>query len=349
MKKVISVLLVFLTAFTLTGCGEFYLPARYSETVIDAFDTVTTVVAYDDKKADFESHMYSVQSELKRFDGLFDIYGEREGVNNLCTLNKSAAKAPVKVDKEIIELLKYGKTVYAESGGRINICLGAVLEIWHDAREASNENPENAYLPDMKELKEASRHTNIDDLVIDEENCTVFFKDKRLKLDVGAIAKGFAAQKIADYLVENGIWTGGFMLNLGGNVVTRGYKGDGRTKWTIQIENPNPESAEALYTLSVADLCVVTSGDYQRYFTFEGKDYCHIIDPKTLMPAEYFSGVTVICSDSALADRLSTELFLTPLNEGMEKVESLDGVEAVWVDKDFNTYASSGFNELKSL
>lgn len=346
MKKTVSILLVITMAFTLAGCGDFYRPVRYSQTLVDAFDTVTEIVAYDGKKADFESHIYSVESELKRLDGLFDIYSESDGVNNLCTLNKTAAKKPVKVEREIIELLNYGKNAYKESGGAVNICLGAVLEIWHDARETALDNPENAYLPDMEELKKASRHTDINDLVIDEENSTVFFKDKELKLDVGAIAKGFAAHRISDYIIANGFWDD-FMLNLGGNVVTHGYKGDGATKWNILIENPNQLSSATFETLSITDSAVVTSGDYQRYFEYEGKKYCHIIDPKTLMPAEYFSSVTVICNDSALADRLSTELFILPLEEGKRIIESLSGVEAVWVDKEYNATYSSGFEQYR--
>ena len=348
MKRTVCILLGLILAFTLSGCGEFYRPVRYSETIIDSFDTITTVIAYDNKKTDFENSLNSVENELKRLDGLFDIYNEHEGVNNLCTLNKTAAKAPVKVEKDIIELLKYSKQAYNDSGGRVNICLGAVLEIWHNAREAALENPESAKLPDMAELEKASRHTDINDLVIDENNSTVFFKDKALRLDVGAVAKGFAAQKLADFIEKNGLWQD-FMLNLGGNVVTRGYKGDDSTKWTIQIENPDREKNDALETLNLTNLCVVTSGDYQRYFTYNGKNYCHIIDPETLMPAEYFSGVTVICKDSALADRLSTQLFIIPLSEGKRIVEGLDGVEAVWVDKSFNVSYSSGFEQYKML
>lgn len=332
---------------SLFGCSTGQ--KRFSANAIVAFDTVTNIVAYDVDQKSFEKKLKTLENLLARYDKLFDGYTEYKGINNIYALNRSAAESPQKAEREVIELLSYGKEVYRESGGRINICLGAVLELWHDARETALDSPENAYLPDMKSLKDAARHINPDDLIIDEESSTVFFKDSKLKLDVGAIAKGFAAQKIADELQESGVWQS-FMLNLGGNVVTRGYKnGDGKTKWTIQIENPDPESDSALETLGLTDLAVVTSGDYQRYFEYDGKSYCHIINPETLMPAEYFSSVTVICSDSALADRLSTELFVMPLSDGKQLVESLEGVEAVWVDKEFNATYSSDFEQYKAL
>ena len=328
---------------SLFGC----VPAskRFTATITDAFDTVTTVVAYDSSVDAFNAKFEKLEAELKRLDRLFDIYSEYEGITNLCTVNKTAAEAPVRVEKEIINLLIEGKKTYTESKGKINVCLGSVLELWHTAREAALENPENAYLPDMKELKEASRHTDIDALIINEKNETVSFKDEKLKLDVGAIAKGYSAELLKDYIKSNSLWKD-FMLNLGGNVVTNGYKNsDGKTKWAIQIENPDLTSENALETLQLTNLSVVTSGDYQRYFEYEGKSYCHIIDPKTLMPAEYFTSVTVICENSALADRLSTELFVTPLSEGKALVEKLDKVEAVWVDKSYNETRSSGFEQ----
>jgi thiamine biosynthesis lipoprotein len=136
------------------------------------------------------------------------------------------------------------------------------------------------------------------------------------------------------------------VINVGGNVSTFGYKNDdGQTLWNIGVENPDTTSSDYLMNVNITDLSVVTSGDYQRYFTVDGKKYCHIIDTDTLMPSEYFSSVTVICSDSALGDALSTTLFNMPLDEGQALVDSLDNVEAVWVDKDYNQTYSTGFEQ----
>ncbi|MBR2133885.1 MAG: FAD:protein FMN transferase [Eubacterium sp.] len=340
MKKFLSILISAMLILTLCSCS-IAGKQRFEKTFIDLFDTASTLIAYDESQSAFDEKYGLFYDELKEYDKLYDIYNEYEGVNNLCTVNRLAAKEPVKVDEKIIDLLEYGKEVYKFSGGAVNICFGSVLSLWHDARENGLTSPESAALPDMLALENASKHTDINSLVIDRENCTVFFSDSEMSLDVGAIAKGYAGQKICEY-AKNELWQD-FALSLGGNVITSGFKGDGKTKWSIGIENPDTSSQQALLNVEISDLCVVTSGDYQRYFTVDGKNYCHIINKDTLMPSEYFSGVTVICKDSALADALSTTLFNMSYDDGLALVEGMEGVEAVWVDKDYNKSFSSGF------
>ena len=196
----------------------------------------------------------------------------------------------------------------------------------------------------MQDLREAAQHTDIDDLIIDEQESTVYFRDPDMRLDVGAIAKGYAVQQVTRFAKDN-LWSAA-AISIGGNVTTFGFKNDdGKTKWTIGIDNPDTKAEDYLLTVNITDRAVVTSGDYQRYYTVDGKRYCHIIDPDTLMPAEYVSGVSVICDDSALGDALSTTLFNMSINDGKKLVESMDGVEAVWVDKEYKKTLSSGLNE----
>ena len=317
---------------------------RFSSSFFDVFDTASTVVAYDSSQSEFDNHLAEFHAMLEEYDHLYDIYHLYDGVANLCTLNETAKDGPVKVDERIIGLLNYAKEVYELSGGKTNIALGAVLTLWHEARTVSNENPENAYLPDAAQLKAAAAHTNIDDLVIDEENNTVYYADPQLTIDVGAIAKGYAVREVCRYAKEN-LWTSA-AVSIGGNVCTLGYKNDdGKTLWNIEIENPKPNASQALLTVQTENMSIVTSGDYQRYFTVDGKQYCHIIDPETLMPSEYFSGVTVICDDSALGDALSTTLFNMPVEEGLTLIESIEGAEAVFVDREYRQTFSSGFEK----
>ena len=330
---------------SLFGCQLSPQSKRYTETVYDAFDTVTTVVAYDESKESFERHMKAFEDRLLHYDRLFSIYDDIDDLVNLYEINEHASKAPVECDGDIISLLLFGKECYKITNGTVNICMGSVLKLWHEAREFSLENPEKAYIPDEKELKEAARHVDINNLVIDKKKNTVFFSDSKMSLDVGAIAKGFAAEKLSEFLKAGG-WED-YAISIGGNVITSGYKNsDGNTKWNIEIENPNEKAKTALETLSVSNQTVVTSGDYQRYFTVNEKNYCHIIDPKTLMPATEFSGVSVVSNGNfALADALSTALFILPLDEGKALIESLDETEAVWVDKNFNKTCSSNFEK----
>lgn len=315
---------------------------RYSSSFLDLFDTASTVLAYDTDQEAFDTHFQQFHQRLEEYDRLYDIYNSYDGINNLCTLNEKAKDGPVKVDSRIIDLLEYCKYVYELSGGKTNVCFGSVLSIWHDSREYGVNNPEDASLPDMEELKAAAEHTDINSLVIDKENSTVYFSDPELRLDVGAVAKGYAVQQACKWAKDN-LWTSA-AVSIGGNICTFGYKNDdGKTLWNIGIENPDTNAQDYLVNVEITDLSVVTSGDYQRYYTVDGKKYCHIINPETLMPSEYVSSVSVICEDSALGDALSTTLFNMPIDEGLKLIEKTENAEAVWVDKDYNETYSSGF------
>lgn len=344
MKKIICVFTAIALAFVCCSCSSGGVKAltKYSTSFLDLFDTASTVIAYDTSQEAFDSHYKQFYDRLAEYDKLYDIYNTYDGVNNLCTLNKKAKDGPVKVDSRIIDLLEYCKKAYEISKGKTNVCFGSVLKLWHKSRELGIDNPDTASLPDMNELKNASKHTDFDDLIIDRESSTVYFADEKLYLDVGAVAKGYATQQVCTWAKEN-LWSAA-AISIGGNVCTFGFKNnDGKTKWTIGIENPDLSVNDYLLKVKITDMSVVTSGDYQRYYTVDGKKYCHIINPDTLMPAEFVASVSVLCSDSALGDVLSTALFNMPVDEGKRLVESMDGVEAVWVDKNYEKAYSSGF------
>ena len=345
MKKILSLFLAFAVAVAFASCSNTAkAKEKYKASFLDLFDTASTVIAYDNSQEEFNRNYQRFYDELKTYDELFDIYKEHEGVTNLYKVNKLAGKSPVKVDPKIIDMLIYGTEIYNFTKGKVNICMGAVLELWHNERDYGIANPEEAKLPDMSKLKEASKHTDINNLVIDKNNNTVYFKDPEMKLDVGAIAKGYAVQQISNW-AQNNLWTSA-AISIGGNVSTFGYKNDdGQTKWTIGIENPDTTSDDFLLKLNITDECIVTSGDYQRYYTVDGKKYCHIINPETLMPSEYMASVSVICEDSSFGDAMSTALFNMTIEDGKNLVDSLDGIEAVWVDKEYNKTFSKGFNQ----
>lgn len=343
MKKVLCLILSVALTLCCVGCsGNTSKKERFTASFLDLFDTASTIIAYDDSQESFDKHYEQFYNELEKYDHLFDIYNRYEDLNNLYVVNREASKKPVKVDPIIVELLEYGKDIYKQSEGRVNICFGSVLALWHTERELSKE--QTGKLPNADKLKQANKHTNINDLIIDKENSTVYFNDAEMKLDVGAIAKGFAVQKITDWAREN-LWSS-CAISIGGNVSTFGFKNDdGKTLWKIGIENPDLTAEDYLLLVNITDLCVVTSGDYQRYYTVDGKKYCHIINPETLMPSEYVASVSVICNDSALGDALSTMLFNMSIDEGKAFVDNMDGVEAVWVDKNFNKTFSNGFEK----
>jgi len=342
-KRITSVLLLLCMLFSLSlfSCGEN--KQKFVSYSFDYFDTATTITGYETDKAEFDRISTELLELLGEYHRLYTIYHRYDGMENLCTVNelKNGAHREVKVERRIIDMLLYAKEMYTVTDGKLNVAMGSVLSIWHDYRTAGLDDPRTASLPPMEELLEAEKHTDINDLIIDEENSTVFLSDPHMTLDVGAVAKGYAVEMAARYLEEKGIT--GYVINVGGNVRTVGTKPNGE-KWLTGIENPDTESEEAYIAyLEVSGESVVTSGSYQRYYTVDGKNYHHIIDTETLMPAEAYRSVSVICKNSAEGDALSTALFCMPYEEGLALVESRSDVEALWVMADGTQKYSKGF------
>ncbi len=336
MKRLTALLL---TALLLTGCSLHPLPQQkqYNATFLDVFDTVTTIVGRAESQEAFQSISQSIHDDLLFYHQLFDIYNSYEGLNNLKTINDQAGLSPVEVDSQIIALLKDCKAYYTATGGTVNAAMGAVLMLWHKARSQGIDDPSNAYLPDEKALAEASQHTKIDAIVIDEAASTVYISDSRVSLDVGAIAKGWATQRVCENAPK------GLLLSVGGNVCATGPKAE-NTPWVVGIQNPDGGS-EYLHTVYLSQGSVVTSGDYQRAYRVDGTLYHHIIDPSTLYPGRLWRAVTVVCPDSGLADALSTALFLLPQQEGQALLSRYQA-EAMWVAPDGSLLYSPGFQAL---
>lgn len=308
---------------------------QYKVAYIDVFDTVTQFIGYDDSEEVFKEHAEILKEELVTYHQLYDIYNSYEGINNLRTINEKAGIEPVVVDSKIIDLMKFSKELYKTTKGEVNIAMGSVLTIWHNYRSYGKE------LPPMEDLQEAAKHCNIEDIIIDEEASTVYLADPEMSLDVGSIGKGYAVQMVADYARELGY--NNLVINVGGNVATVGTRVD-NTNWKFGIQNPDLEAENSiLKTVSFSDKSLVTSGDYQRYYVVDGVEYCHIIDPDTLMPADYFKSVSIIMDHSGKADALSTALFNMPYEDGLALINSIEGVEAIWVFEDGSIRYSENF------
>ena len=317
---------------------------KFSVTYIEYFDTASTIVGYEETEEEFDVICEFIEKELKTYNNLYDIYKSYESVNNVRTINLNAGKEPVKVDTRIIDLLDYCKEIYTITDGTVNVAMGSVLSIWHDYRTWGINSPATAELPPMERLKDSAKHTNIEKVVIDRENSTVFLSDSEMLLDVGAVAKGYATECIAKALKEKGV--DNYALNIGGNIRTIGTKGDG-TPWSAAVTNPDKTSEEPyLMSVCLKDQVFVTSGSYERFYTVKGVNYHHIINPETLMPENTFSSVSILANDSGLADALSTAVFNMTYEEGKKLIESLEGVEAMWVTAENELLYSNGFKDI---
>jgi thiamine biosynthesis lipoprotein len=335
MKRLVPVILIL--SLLLGGCAvRPDAPKQYTATFLTLFDTVTTVLGSAETEEAFQVRARKIHDDLLYYHQLFDIYQEYEGINNLKTVNDRAGIAPVVVEKAVIDLLLDCKSYHDLTGGKVNAAMGSVLYLWHEARTEGLRDPRIARLPDADQLARAAEHTDIQGLMIDEEASTVYLSDPEMRLDVGAIAKGWATQRVAENAPE------GLLISVGGNVCATGPK-NGNTPWIIGIQNPEGEGN--LHTLYLEKGTVVTSGDYQRTYWVEGKQYHHIIDPDTQMPSTHWRSVSVIGGDSGLADALSTALFLLPLEEG-KALAAQCGVEVLWVDGNKQEYSTPGLGAL---
>ena len=333
--------LILLLSLVLTGCASAkeVVPEKkqYTASFLDVFDTITTMVGKAENEEVFRAVTQKLHDELIQYHQLFDIYNDYDGINNLKTVNDNAGIAPVMVDSRIIGLLKDCKQYYELTHGMVNPAMGSVLQLWHVARNDGINDPANAYLPKAEKLEEAARHMDFSNVIIDEAASTVYLSDPDARLDVGAVAKGWSAQRVA----ENA--PAGLLLSVGGNVCATGPKDDNGTAWVVGIQDPNGGD-QYLHTLYLTEGSLVTSGDYQRAYVVDGELYHHIIDPNTLYPSTYWRSVTILCDDSGLADALSTALFLLPLEEGQAILEQT-GAQAMWVDRNGEQFYSPGFQD----
>ena len=344
-KKVLKTFTaLILVAACLAGCGVSSSEknddsGRYSAEYYDCFDTVIVVTAYCDSQEEFDALSDQIHQKFLYYHKLFDIYHEYDGINNVCTINRAAGNGEdIKVAAELADTVYLGLYMCNHTKDSVNIAMGSVLRLWHEARETSLEDPEKAYIPDMEDLKAAAEHIDHKKVVLDLDNSTVRLDDPEMSLDLGSIGKGYAVKLVAEWLGSEG--KTGVLINAGGNVQAVGRKSsvksaDGKAlgdAWTVAVENP-VEGSTDLYadTVLLEDRCLVTSGVDQRFFTYDGKRYHHIIDQQSLFPENRYLSVSVIYTDSGCADALSTALFNMDIEESKAFVEADPDLEALWI------------------
>lgn len=335
MKKRLLSLVLCLLLLPLPARAEGEMK-RYNASFMDLFNTVSIIIGCDDSIVEFRAQAQQIHDELEVYHQLYDIYTDYEGMNNLKTVNDMAGVASVKVDGKIIDLLLFCRDMAQATGGLVDATMGSVLQLWHEARIFGIDWPEEAYLPAEEALKQAALHTGFDKLIIDEAASTVFITDPEARLDVGAIGKGYAVEQVARSLPE------GLLLSVGGNVRATGPNPMTGAHWTAGVQDPDGSQNDYLHVLYVDGVSVVTSGDYQRYYTVDGVRYGHIIDPRTLHPTGLWRAVCILAPDSGLADALSTALYLLPVEEGQKLLDQF-GAEAMWIPEDGEYIYSPGF------
>lgn len=309
----------------------------YTTTWFDLFDTVSVVKGYAHSQEEWDEQMDALHGDLLRYHRLFDIYHHYDGMTNLYDVNAGAAAGPVAVEEELYTFLCWcAGDVYDQTGGATNIAAGALLALWHDAREQDTPAP-----PAEELIRAALEHMAMEDLVLDDAARTMYFADPELRLDVGAVGKGYAVELAAQAAQARGLDSA--LLNIGGNLRAIGQKPDG-SHWTAGVENPWGDDPAYLQSVALEPgSSLVVSGDYQRYFEYQGVRYAHLIDLTTGYPARYCSSAAVLTPADAggMGDALSTALFCLPEDTGRALLPQ--GYAALWMYPDTSTAQSDNW------
>ena len=313
-------------ACAITLCSCLGCSSKRDQVYTDTlFDTVVNIRIYD---AADESVLKGCEDLCKKYDAMFSKTSESSEIAKI----NQAGGAPVEVSDETIKLIEKGIYYSELSGGAFDITIGSVSDLWDFKAETPA-------VPDAATIASAVSHVNYKNIQIRDN--TVRLLDPYAKIDVGAIAKGYIADRVRDYLEEEGVRSA--MIDLGGNIIAMGTKPDG-SDYNIGIQKPFDESGTPITSVKVSDKSIVTSGIYQRYFEQNDKVYHHILDPATGSPCENnLYSVTIITDSSLTADALSTTCFLLGYEKGMNLINQLDNVDAVFITNDNKLHYSKNF------
>lgn len=308
---------------SLSGCAAASKePLTYTDTV---FDTVVSITVYDSTDQEI---LDECKSMCQKYDAMFSATNPDSEISRI----NQAGGNPVEVSSETATLIKKGLYYGKLSNGAFDITIGKVSSLW----DFKAENPS---VPDSAAIASALEHVDYQKVLVSGN--TVTMQDSQAAIDLGAIAKGYIADRLKDYLEEEGIRHAN--INLGGNVQTIGGKPDG-SAFNIGIQEPFSESGIPLTSVKIKDQSIVTSGTYQRYFEKDGTIYHHILDPKTGYPCQNgLSSVTIITDSSLTADALSTTCFVLGPEDGLKLVNQLDNVDAVFIDSENEITYSTNF------
>jgi thiamine biosynthesis lipoprotein len=269
--------------------------------------------------------------EIRRIERLLTTFNDESQTN---LVNQNAGIQPVKVDKEVFDLIQRSKRISAITQGAFDISYGSIdKSLW-------NFDQSMTALPGKETAKNLVRLINYRNVILDEEKCTVFLKEKGMRIGFGGIGKGYAAEKAKLLLQQKGITSG--IVNAAGDLTAWGHQPGGKP-WTIGIADPNA-SRHAFSSLEITNTAVATSGNYEKYVVIDGKKYSHTIDPKTGLPVKGIKSVTVICPNAEIADAMATPVMIMGVKVGLDLVNQVKGLECIIIDDNDKIHTSKNIH-----
>lgn len=329
--------------FSLTlfiGCSKnnkVVEPITRSEAIMG---TVVKVTLYDSDDVTILDKAFDRVREIEKSVSINDSDEAVIKDTILDEVNKSSGIQPIKVDDDTFTIVKKGIKYSNLSNGLFDITIGPLVKLWSIGL------PEER-VPSKEEIESVLRYINYEDIELNENDKSIFLKNPNMIIDLGGIAKGYAADEISEVLTNNDVNSA--IIDLGGNVYTHGTKITGED-WNIGIQNPLDSRGNVLGTIKANNKSIVTSGTYERFIEQNGVKYHHILNPKTGYPYDNnISGISIISDQSMDGDALSTSVFAMGVEDGLVFIESQPGVEAIFVTTDKKVYLSSGMKNVFNL
>lgn len=305
-------------------------------------DTLVSVKAYGSDRDTLKKGVHAAFAEMRRIAEMADGFPEQGTAaarsSDVCRINAQAGKGPVRVQGDTMAMLVLAQKYFELSGGAFDVTVGPVMDLWGFAGN-------NPRVPEPDQLRSALALVGGRDLVLDRQRGTAFLRRSGMKLDLGAVAKGYATERAVEVLKRHGVRQA--LIDAGGNIRVLGRSPRG-SAWNIGIKDPRQEGGVAA-VLKLQDTSAVTSGDYFRYFEAGGKRYHHILDPRTGYPASGKAAVTVVTRDAGAADALSTMFFVLAADDALEIANGMDGVGLVVMAGDGRVRSSASLQETMEL
>lgn len=326
MKKYISFIGILIVGLLFSTCFLFNDKLELYSKDLFYMDTYINVKFYSDSEVKAKNIMENIDNIYREYHELTDRYNGYDDINNVYYINHNDSKdKEIVLDSRLYEMISFAYD-FGNDTNLFDINMGGVIDVWKKCRDTKK------CVPTDSELKKANKRN---DIVLLGDNK---IKNNHPNIDLGGVSKGYTTQVVSDYLRSNGITY--FLINAGGNVSC----GDAYVKDYYKIGIQNPDGNGIVSTLKGTNISVVTSGGYERNYEYNGKVYNHIIDPTTLFPGDKMKSVTIVSTDSGLADMLSTTLFLMDVDDALEFLKNYDA-EAIFVLNDNSIVKSEGFSK----
>lgn len=266
-------------------------------------------------------------AEIRRIEALLTTFNED---SQTCQVNAAAGICPVKVDREVIDLIRRSLAISKLTQGAFDISYGSIdKRFWNFDTSMKS-------LPSKDLAKKTVRLINYRNVIVDDENCTVFLKEKGMRIGFGGIGKGYAADKAKLLLQQKGIKSG--VVNAAGDLAAWGHLPGGRP-WTIGIADPDSKE-HPFSQLAIPNMAVATSGNYEKYALIDGKKYSHTIDPKTGFPVSGIKSVSIICPSAELADAMATPVMVMGIRAGLDLINQMTQIACIIIDDNNQVYTS---------